>query len=218
MSKYFVIWGCAGHAKVLTSIIKSQGGEVLAFFDNKDVVSILPGVPVYLGEAGFKKWTSEAKNFTSVTGLVAIGGPRGADRVIIQNIFREAGLVLNPLIHPTAFVCNTAILGDGTQVLAQAVVATDSKLGFACIVNHKASIDHECLIGNGVHIAPGATVCGCVSIGDNTMIGAGSVILPRLRIGADSIIGAGAVITKDVLERSVIVGNPGRPIQTFNHK
>ena len=96
-------------------------------------------------------------------------------------------------------------------MLAQAVVAADSKLGAACIINHKASVDHECVIGNGVHLAPGATVCGCVTVGDNVMIGAGSVILPRLTIGRDSIIGAGAVVTKDVPARSVIVGNPGRP-------
>lgn len=211
MSKSFVIWGCAGHAKVLVSLIESQGGQVIAFFDNREVPSILPGVPVYFGETGFNKWIKEAKSLLNVTGLVAIGGHRGEDRIKIQNIFRASGLELNPLIHPTAFVCKTATLGEGSQVLAQAVVAADSKLGAACIINHKASVDHECVIGNGVHLAPGATVCGCVTVGDNVMIGAGSVILPRLIIGRDSIIGAGAVVTKDVPARSVIVGNPGRP-------
>lgn len=128
----------------------------------------------------------------------------------IQNIFRAAGLRLDPLIHPTAFVCNTATIGEGTQVLAQAVVAADSRLGDVCIVNHKASVDHECILGNGVHLAPGATVCGCVTIGDNVMIGAGSVVLPGLKIGPDAIIGAGAVVTKNIPSRSIVVGNPGR--------
>lgn len=211
MSKSFVIWGCAGHAKVLVSLIKSQGGQVVAFFDNSEVSSILSGVPVYFGETGFNTWVKETKNLLNVTGLVAIGGHRGTDRIKIQNIFRAAGLKLDPLIHPTAFVCNTATLGEGSQVLAQAVVAADSKLGDACIINHKASVDHECILGDGVHLAPGATVCGCVTVSDNVMIGAGSVVLPRLKIGPDSIIGAGAVVTKDVPARSVIVGNPGRP-------
>ena len=195
----------------MTSLIKFQGGQVIAFFDNSDVTSILSGVPVYVGEIGFNAWVEKSENLVNVIGLVAIGGPRGADRIKIQNIFRAAGLKLDPLIHPTAFVCNTAKLGEGSQVLAQAVVAADSRLGDACIVNHKASVDHECILGNGVHLAPGATVCGCVTVGDNVMIGAGSVILPRLKIGPDSIIGAGAVVTKDVLPGSVILGNPGRP-------
>jgi sugar O-acyltransferase (sialic acid O-acetyltransferase NeuD family) len=204
MSKSFVIWGCAGHAKVLVSLIESQGGQVLAFFDNREVPSILSGVPIYFGETGFNTWVKETKSLLNVTGLVAIGGHRGADRIKIQNIFRAVGLGLDPLIHPTAFVCNTATLGKGSQVLAQAVVAADSKLGDACIINHKASVDHECILGDGVHLAPGATVCGCVTVGNNVMIGAGSV-------GSDSIIGAGSVVTKDVPALSVIVGNPGRP-------
>lgn len=211
MSKLFVIWGCAGHAKVLVSLIKSQGGQVVAFFDNGEVSSILSGVPIYVGEMGFNSWIKKSKKLLNVTGLVAIGGHKGTDRINIQNIFRAAGLKLDPLIHPTAFVCNTAILGEGSQVLAQAVVAADSKLGDACIINHKASVDHECILGNGVHLAPGATVCGCVTIGDNVLIGAGSVVLPRLKVGPDSIIGAGAVVTKDIPAGSVIVGNPGKP-------
>ena len=210
MRKYFIIWGCSGHAKVLASAIRSQSGQVLAFFDNKEVPSILTGVPVYFGESGFNTWAKEEKNLLNVTGLVGIGGNKGADRMDIQNIFRTAGLKLDPLIHPTAFVCNTAILGYGTQVLAQALVAADSRLGDVCIVNHKASVDHECILGNGVHLAPGATVCGCVTIGNNVMIGAGSVVLPRLKIGSDALIGAGAVVTKDVPAGSIVVGNPGR--------
>lgn len=210
MPKSFVIWGCAGHAKVLASVIQSQGGQILAFFDNKEVFSILNGVPIYFGESGFNTWIREAKTLLNVTGLVAIGGHRGADRISIQNIFRAAGLKLAPLIHPTAFVCNTATIGEGTQVLAQAVVAAGSTLGDVCIVNHKASVDHECILGSGVHLAPGATVCGCVTIGDNVMIGAGSVVLPGLKIGPDAIIGAGAVVTKNIPPRSIVVGNPGR--------
>ena len=85
-------------------------------------------------------------------------------------------------------------------------------LGDACIVNHKASVDHDCVVGAGVHLAPGATVCGCVTIENNVMVGANAVVLPRLKIGSGSIIGAGAVISKDVPPDSTIVGNPGRPI------
>ena len=211
MSKSFVIWGCAGHAKVLASLIESQGGQILAFFDNREVSSTFLGVPVHFGEHGFDQWVKSAKSLSNLSGLVAIGGHRGADRMKIQSIFRAAGLKLEPVIHPTAFVCNTATIGEGSQVLAQAVVAAESKLGDACIINHKASVDHECILGDGVHLAPGATICGCVSVGYNVLIGEGSVVLPRLKIGSHSIIGAGAVVTKDVPALSVIIGNPGSP-------
>mgnify|MGYP003438996805 CR=1 FL=1 len=90
--------------------------------------------------------------------------------------------------------------------------AADARVGQACIVNHRASIDHECIVGDGVHLAPGATLCGCVTLHDNVMIGAGAVILPRLSIGENSIIGAGAVVTRDVPPNVVVVGNPARKV------
>jgi sugar O-acyltransferase (sialic acid O-acetyltransferase NeuD family) len=212
MPKAYVIWGCSGHAKVLSSLIEEQGGRIIAFFDNEQIQSILPAIPVYHGPAGFIEWLRMAENPTSINGLVAIGGHRGNARINIQSIFRSAGLKLDPIVHTHASVSSSALMGEGVQVLAQAVVAAECRLGESCIVNHKASIDHECILGKGVHVAPGATICGCVEIGDDVLIGAGAVILPRLKIGHGSVIGAGAVVLEDVAAGSVIVGNPGKPI------
>ncbi|MDE1849821.1 MAG: N-acetyltransferase, partial [Candidatus Micrarchaeota archaeon] len=43
-------------------------------------------------------------------------------------------------------------------------------------------------------------------------IGAHSVILPGIRIGKGSMVGAGSVVTKDVPDKTVVYGNPARPI------
>jgi sugar O-acyltransferase (sialic acid O-acetyltransferase NeuD family) len=212
MAKSYVIWGCSGHAKVLTSLIKFQGDRVAAFFDNKEVSSLLTGTPFYLGIDGFQAWLKSQMNPSEISGLVAIGGHRGNERLIIQNIFRSAGLASDPLIHPHAFVCATASIGAGAQILAHAVVAADCKIGDCCIINHHANVDHECVLGAGVHLAPGATLCGCITVGDNVMIGAGAVVLPRLIIGKNSMIGAGAVVTKDVPDGVTVTGNPARVI------
>ena len=66
MSKSCVIWGCAGHAKVLVSLIEAQSGHVLAFFDNKKVSSILTGVSVYFGETGFNTWIREREIVSNI--------------------------------------------------------------------------------------------------------------------------------------------------------
>jgi sugar O-acyltransferase (sialic acid O-acetyltransferase NeuD family) len=209
----FVLWGSSGHAKILASLIAENGGEVIALFDNKDVSPALPNVPLYLGDPGFKHWASGRKDLAELSGLVAIGGQRGRDRIIIQELFKSWGLQLPSLLHPTASVCKTVTLGAGTQILAQAIVAADVRIGAGCIVNHAASVDHECNLGNGVHIAPNATLCGCITVGDYSFIGAGSVVLPHRTIGSGAVVGAGAVVTKDVAPDTTVVGNPARCIR-----
>lgn len=49
-------------------------------------------------------------------------------------------------------------------------------------------------------------------IEDNVRIGSNVTILP-VKIGKGSIIGAGAVVVKNVPEKSIIVGNPGKVIR-----
>lgn len=208
----YVLWGSAGHAKVLASLIALRGGRVIALFDNRELISALDGVALHVGEAGFRRWADATHSLQSVFGLAAIGGHCGRDRLAIHALFRRRGLQVTSLVHPDASVCATAIIGAGTQVLAQVVIAAQARIGEACILNHGAVVDHECVLGDGVHLAPAATLCGCVTLCDNVMVGAGAVVLPRLSIGADSVIGAGAVVTKDIPPGATVVGNPGRVV------
>ena len=211
----YVLWGSAGHAKVLASLLALRGARVVALVDNDPAaVAALPGVPLHVGSEGFSRWCEkEAGARDDLFGLAAIGGERGRDRLAIHALFRSQRLRVEPVTHPDASVCSTATLGAGTQVLAQAVVAAAARLGEACIVNHRASVDHECVVGDGVHLAPGSTLCGLVTLGTNVMIGAGAVVLPRVTIGDDTVVGAGAVVTKDLPAGVVAVGNPARIIR-----
>jgi len=208
----YALWGNAGHARVLAALIERQGGRVVALFDRMAGPAVLHGVPLHVGEAGFERWAADLSEPGRVTGLAAIGGARGRDRLDVHARFRRHGLAQGVLVHPDASVCATALLGPGTQVLARAVVAAGARLGAACIVNHGAQVDHECVLGDGVHIAPGATLCGCITVGDGAMVGAGAVVLPRLRLGADCVVGAGAVVTRHVPPGTTVVGNPARPL------
>ena len=211
-----VIWGGSGHARVVQECLALEGTEVVALFDNDTAISSpFQGIPLFHGEAGFERWWlgQERPERADLGVVVAIGGSRGADRCTIQRVLASRGLTPLLVVHPTAFVAKSARLGRGAQILAQSAVCVDVAMGEGCIVNTAASVDHECILGDGVHICPGARLAGCVVVEDFATVGTGAIILPRRRIGAGAHVGAGAVVTKDVPPGAVVVGNPARPLR-----
>lgn len=54
-----------------------------------------------------------------------------------------------------------------------------------------------------------------VVIGNGSFLGIRSVILQGTTIGENAYVGAGAVVDRDVPPRTVVVGNPARPVRTW---
>ncbi len=90
------------------------------------------------------------------------------------------------------------------------IVQTNTRIGRHVIVNTAASVDHDCDVGDYVHVAPHATLCGFVTIERGCYIGAGATILPGVTVGENAIVGAGAVVVRDVPPNTVVTGVPAK--------
>ena len=210
-----IFWGATGQARVLKEAIEGAGHRLVAIFDNRAMASPFPGVPISIGEAGFENWAATQPRLGEFLACVAIGGGRGMERLAIQQWLMRKGVAPITIIHRSAFVASDASIGEGSQILAMSTVCANARLGRSTIVNTTASVDHCCIVGDGSHIGPGATLAGEVVLGTGAFVGAGAVILPRIRIGDGATVGAGAVVTKDVAPGDTVVGNPARSTKTI---
>ncbi len=207
----FVCWGAGGHAQVIAELMARNGDRLVALVDGAVVQSFMDGVPLLRDAQALDIWLQARGEGPVLSAAVAIGRC-GPDRMQSLQWLRARGMEAPALCHPLASISPSSTLGMGSQVLAFALVAAQARVGDACILNHKASVDHECVLEEGVHLAPGATLCGCVHIGKNVFVGAGAVVMPRLHVGENAVIGAGAVVTRNVPAGATVAGNPARAV------
>ena len=92
--------------------------------------------------------------------------------------------------------------------MAGAVINCCTKIGKGCIINTGATIDHDNLIEDYVHISPGVHLAGTVKVGQGSWLGIGSVVSNNINITSGCKVGAGAVVVKDITEPGTYVGVP----------
>lgn len=191
-----VVIGGGGHAKVVISmILKSKNYNLIGYTDNIDKGSILDAP--YLGTDEILEYLYNEKgvNFAAC----------GIGKVII-NDFRSdlikricgIGYFFPSIISPNAIINNEVHIGQGSVIMDGVIVNSSSMIGNYCILNTRASIDHDCIIEDGVHIAPGVVLCGGVKVEKESIIGAGSVVIQNRKICNNVLVGAGSVVSKDI--------------------
>jgi sugar O-acyltransferase (sialic acid O-acetyltransferase NeuD family) len=194
-----IIQGGGEHARVVLDCLQAQGVQVVALFDPK-YSGDLWGVP--------QRGTYDPAFMPEARAVVAIGN--NAVRKKVAAITRHAYI---NAVHPSVIASSRASWGHGNMILHGVIIQAQASIGNHCILNTGVRVDHDCVIEDFVHIAPGTVLCGTVSVGEGTFIGAGAVVIPGRKIGAWATIGAGAVVTRDIPDYAVAVGNPARVIK-----
>lgn len=191
------LYGASGHAKVVMDIAKLTHFDVPCLIDDNPAVNELAGVPVVHSSEG-------------LTPIIVTIGDCQIRRRIVEKLGARDYLTL---IHPSAVKAESVKIGVGNVVMAGAILNPYVVVGNHCIINTGASVDHDSIIHDFVHIAPHCTLCGEVEIGEGTWVGAGTTIIQGIHIGKNCFIGAGTVVVKDIPDNSLCYGNPARVVR-----
>jgi sugar O-acyltransferase (sialic acid O-acetyltransferase NeuD family) len=199
--------GYSGHAYVAADIFLSAGKKVTAYCD-KEEKTFNPFNLKYLGPESVSSVIETLKDYDY---FIALGDHEIRKRIfyILQTVL---GVPANA-VHPSATISSSVQLASGIFIAANATINPLVKIGNGAICNTSCSIDHECIIGDFAHIAPGAVLCGNVKIGEGSFVGANSVIRQGITIGKDVVIGAGAVVIKNIPDGAVMAGNPQKSLK-----
>ena len=190
------LYGASGHAKVIIDILRANQIEINGLVDDNPNIQELLGIPVLHQSNGLSLF------------IISIGNNQ-----IRKKIAEQLKTSFGKAIHPSAIISPNSMIDEGTVVMQGAIVQSCATIGKHCIINTGASVDHECVIEDYVHISPHATLCGNVHVGEGSWVAAGSVVLPGVKIGKWSVIGAGSVVAKHIPDGVLAVGNRCRVLK-----
>lgn len=141
-------------------------------------------------------------------------------------------------VHDKA-LCECALPGAGSRILAFACVARDARMGRDCLIGNHSSLGsgvvlgHRVTVQSGAHLGTNVRVDDDVHVGANATfvdcgppdlahpaaatvvrsgaaIGANATILAGVSIGPKAKVAAGAVVTRSVPPNAIVAGNPAQ--------
>lgn len=193
---------CAGgHARVLIEALLCRGMRPDGVVDRDHALlgGAIGGIPIVGSDDDVLGMDMQATELINGLGNRASRTCSGLSaRRALFGRFASRGYKFPVILHPSAVIASDAILADGAQVMAGAVIQPAVSIGANALVNTGAIVEHDCRVGAHAHIAPGAVLCGAVSIGEGAHIGAGAVVLVGVSIGSGAVVAGGAVIARDI--------------------
>lgn len=196
----FVVGG-SGHARVVVDALHVQGLRVAGIVDpNFEVGTRIEDVAVLGGDEIIEELRSGEVDLVNGVGAL----PGSLSRWRIAKSLRERGFEWKTVVHPTAIKSVNFREESGVQIMAGAVLQSGVKIGRDSVINTRATIDHDCVIGNECWISPGAILCGGVQLGCRTYVGAGAVIIQNVTIGNGVLVKAGSLICDDIQDMEYV--------------
>jgi carbonic anhydrase/acetyltransferase-like protein (isoleucine patch superfamily) len=133
-------------------------------------------------------------------------------------------LSLAAFVAPTADVMGLVEIKAGASIWYGAVVRADVErisIGRSTNVQDGAILHGDpgmpTILQDYVTIGHRAVVHSA-HIGEGSLIGIGAIVLNGVRVGSGCIVGAGSVVTKDVPDRSLVMGIPAKVVRPVSEE
>jgi len=114
------------------------------------------------------------------------------------------------VVHRASCVAEGVSVGEGSVVMAGALVQPGAVIGRHCVINTGSIVEHDVVLGDNVHVATGAAIGGGARIGDGAFVGLRAAIRDHVTVGGGAVVGMGAVVVRDVAPGSRVMGVPAR--------
>lgn len=210
--KKVIVVGAGGHAKVVIDTLKLMNREILGLIDSSKELhgKTVLDIPVIGDDSELEKVSPI--DVEIVCGIASTGLPTVRKKVIEK--IKKSDFTFAKVIHPSAVISSSAILSEGVQVMAGAIIQADTKIYTNSIINTSSCVEHDCIIGNYVHIAPKSIIAGYSKIGDISHVGLGARVLQNIILGDETVVGAGSTVTKSFSKGKItLIGTPAKEKQ-----
>jgi acetyltransferase-like isoleucine patch superfamily enzyme len=132
------------------------------------------------------------------------------------------------IVGDQACVRERCSVGDDVVIGRGSLVENDTTIGALTKIQANAYVTAYSTLEDNVFIAPCVTTTNDNYMGRTekrhalmrgptirrgARVGGAAVLLPGVEIGEEAFVGAGAVVLEDVPPRTVVVGNPARPLR-----
>src|SRR6478672_578705 len=196
--------GTGGFAREVAPLAVIQAGEGnVLHIDLEPVTGELNGLPVV--------GTADVPADAAISITIADASVRRR----IDAEMTAAGRSFVSIVAPTCIFRGPSRIGEGAILCDHVVITSNVVIGRHFQANLFSYVNHDCVVGDFVTLAPRVCINGNTVIEDDVYVGTGAVLKQGtpdkpLRIGRGAVIGMGAVVTKDVPAGAVVVGNPAR--------
>ena len=152
----YIVFGYSGHALSLIDSMQSLGLNIKGYVDARNKTDNYYKIK-YLGSESDKDFEYLSSNYLYV---VAVGDNKIRQK--ISDSIRDLGFHTPNIIDPTAVVSGQIDIGLGNFISKNAVINSFCHIGNNVIINTSSIVEHNSIVHDIVHIAPGAVVCGNV--------------------------------------------------------